>query len=121
MADSGIWDVNAVDGANPLPAEQGFKNNWLAHTGKSSTNVTQVRAGGGVPLHYHREHDEIICVIAGEGEFRLGEELRQVKPGDVIVVVAGTVHGTTANSPEFVFLSVFAPEFDPANPDRVFV
>ncbi|HXH20927.1 MAG TPA: cupin domain-containing protein [Dehalococcoidia bacterium] len=117
----GIWRIEDVDRENPLPAETGFRNTWLEHTPHSSTNVTQIRERGGARPHIHERHDEIMCVVRGEGEFRLGDEVRQVKPGDVIVAPAGTVHGPTANSPYFVFLSVFAPEFDPANPDRVFV
>ena len=79
------------------------------------------REGGGAAPHIHRQHDEIIGVIEGEGEFRLGDDVIRIKPGDVIVAASGTVHGPTPNSPAFVFLSVFAPEFDPANPDREFV
>ena len=60
-------------------------------------------------------------MVEGAGAFRLGDDVREVKPGDVIVAPAGTVHGPTPDSPAFVFLSVFAPEFDPANPDREFV
>jgi quercetin dioxygenase-like cupin family protein len=121
MSESGIWEVKEVDKANPLAAGQGFKNSWLVHTPYSSTNVTHIREAEGVGAHVHREHDEIIYVAEGAGEFRLGDEVRQVKPGQVIVAPAGTVHGPTSNSPAFVFLSIFAPEFDPSNPDRVFV
>ena len=121
MADHGVWNVNDVDKANPLPADLGFRNTWLVHTPHSSTNVTQIREGGGARPHTHREHDEIIFVTEGEGEFRIGDEVRLVRPGDVIVASAGTVHGPTSSSPRFVFLSIFAPEFDPANPDRVFI
>jgi quercetin dioxygenase-like cupin family protein len=117
----GIWHVDDVDRENPLPEDTGFRNTWLEHTPHSSTNVTQIREGGGARPHIHERHDESICVIQGDGEFRLGDEVRNVKPGDVIVASAGTVHGPTPNSPRFVFLSVFAPEFDLASPDRVFV
>jgi len=121
VADYGIWQVLEVDRANPLAEGEGFRNNWLAHTPRTSTNVTQIREHGGAAQHYHAEHDEVIFVAQGEGEFRLGDEVRTVKPGDVVVAPAGVVHGPTPNSPRFVFLSVFAPGFDPANPDRVFV
>lgn len=121
MSEPGIWHVHEVNRSNPLAADQGFKNNWLLHTPRCSTNVTQIREKGGAAAHIHREHDEIIFVAEGEGEFRLGDEVKQVRPGDVIVAPAGAVHGPTPNSPRFVFLSIFAPEFDPSNPDRVFI
>ena len=121
MAAEGIWNAPKVDSEGPLSEGEGFRNNWLAHTPRSSTNVTQIREHGGAAAHIHREHDEIIYVVEGDGEFRLGDEVRQVKPGDLIVAPAGTVHGPTPRSPRFVFVSVFAPEFDPAQPDREFV
>lgn len=121
MDGPGIWRVTRVDTENPLAPDQAFKQTWLSHGHHSSTNVTHIREAGGIRAHIHREHDETIYVIEGQGEFRFGAELKAVSPGDVIVAPAGTVHGPTANSPTFVFLSVFAPEFDPANPDRVFV
>lgn len=121
MEESGIWRVSEVASGDPLGADQGFKNSFLSHSPRSSTNVTQIRAAGGARAHIHREHDEVIVVMEGAGEFRLGDEVREVRPGDVVVAPAGTVHGPTADSPAFVFVSVFAPEFDPRNPDRIFV
>jgi quercetin dioxygenase-like cupin family protein len=121
MDGPGIWHVLTVDAENRPAADQSFKNTFLVHTPRSSTNVTHILAGGGVRPHVHREHDEIIVVIEGAGEFRLGDEVKSIGPGDVIVAPAGAIHGPTSNSPRFVFLSVFAPEFDPANPDRVFL
>jgi quercetin dioxygenase-like cupin family protein len=121
MSEPGIWHVKDVDQENPLPDDQGFKGTFLVHTPRSSTNITHIREGGGLRAHIHRDHDEIFYIVQGEGELRLGDELKRVKAGDVVIAPAGTIHGPTANSPEFVFLSIFAPEFDPANPDRHFV
>ena len=58
-------------------------------------------------------------VLEGEGEFRIGDRVVRVKPGDVIVAPAGTPHGTKTGG--LVLLSVFAPGQDMANLDRVVV
>jgi quercetin dioxygenase-like cupin family protein len=114
MADPGVWNVSEVDKDNPLPGDLGFRNTWLVHTPYSSTNVTQIREGGGARPHIHREHDEIIFVSEGAGEFRIGDDVKSVRPD---VITRGTVHGPTPNSLRFVFLSL-PPEFDPQSGPR---
>jgi quercetin dioxygenase-like cupin family protein len=43
--------------------------------------------------HVHRETEQISVVLDGEMEFRLGDEVRTVRPGDVILVPVGVLHG----------------------------
>lgn len=66
-----------------------------------------------VPAHRHLHHTEVVTVIEGAATFRLGNESREVKKGDIIVIPAGTVHSaiTTSKTPLKV-LSVQSPEFD---------
>jgi len=42
------------------------------------------------PFHRHHVMDELFYVIAGEGEYRWGEERLPVKPGDLVAAPAGT-------------------------------
>src|SRR6516225_3796313 len=46
---------------------------------------------GNVPKHTHRGSDEIQYVISGSGTFWLGNEQRQIHPGDLIIIPKGTV------------------------------
>lgn len=44
--------------------------------------------------HIHEESEQISSLLEGEMEFTLGEEVRVVRPGDIVVVPAGLLHGT---------------------------
>ncbi len=54
--------------------------------------VVEAQPGRGAPLHLH-EYDEIILVQDGISRLVLGEEIREGRPGDIVVVKAGTPHG----------------------------
>ena len=70
-------------------------------------------AGDGSKLHSQPDHDEIVIVIEGEGEFRVGDETRQVGPGDFIFIPRNTLHGRVRTStPTMSTLSIYAPFFD---------
>ncbi|WP_321918008.1 MULTISPECIES: cupin domain-containing protein [Paraburkholderia] len=65
---------------------------------------------GNVPKHTHRGSDEIQYVISGSGTFWLGNEQRQIHPGDLIIIPRGTVHaGSEPSSGEFKVLSIKLP------------
>jgi quercetin dioxygenase-like cupin family protein len=76
-----------------------------------------VRSGGD-PLALHRQpaHEELLVVLDGEGDFRVGDEVRHVAPGDFIFVPRDAVHGTVATEgAPLAFLSIFAPRVDLAS------
>lgn len=65
---------------------------------------------GNVPKHFHNSADEIQYIIAGKGTFWVGNEQREVGPGDLIVVPKGSAHaGSTATSGEFKALAIKLP------------
>ena len=65
---------------------------------------------GNVPKHYHNSADEIQYIISGKGVFWLGDEKREVGPGDLIVIPKGTAHaGSIASSGEFKALAIKLP------------
>lgn len=63
--------------------------------------------GDRIPLHTH-DVDEVIAILDGAGQARLGEGSRQVGPGSVVFVPANVAHGTsnTGTSP-LLILAVF--------------
>ena len=87
----------------------------------SSTVVALVQPGAGLRPHLHQHHDEIIVFLRGEATFRFADEIRQVGPGDVVSVPAGTPHATLEAKTECLLTAVFTPGFDVDNEDRVFV
>lgn len=106
---------------NPPGEEEPWTLTFVHHSERSSTGVAGIRAGAGIPPHIHREHDELIVIVEGEASFRLGDQVREVGPGDVVSVPAGTVHAPIHAGTDCLLVAVFAPRFDPENPDRDFV
>lgn len=59
--------------------------------------------------HLHPDAEEVFCILAGRGEFRLGEKVHPVGPGDVVYVGPGVLHelrNTGAGPLEFVDVNV---------------
>lgn len=48
--------------------------------------------GGATTAHYHRAAEELYLFTAGRGRLRVGEEERDVQPGDCVVIPPGAVH-----------------------------
>lgn len=124
MREAGVWDAEQVIQDNPMGGEP-IKWVYLAEGAHSTVNIVQ---GGstdyeGPPIsipHIHQEHDEILYILKGEGEFRLGDRTLPFKAGHVVFIPAGMVH-TPIVVGYLAALSIYAPYFDPQNPDRIFV
>ena len=73
-----------------------------------------------VPYHIHVHHDELLYVLRGKGDFRIGRDIFNFEPGNVLYVPMNTIHGAKIDS-DLKPLSAYTPRFDIRNPDRVFV
>ena len=70
-------------------------------------------SGGGSKLHTQPNHDEIVIVIDGEAEFRVGEEVHRVGPGDFVFIPRNTLHGRVRTITDSMSaLSIYSPYFD---------
>lgn len=98
--------------------EMGIKWSYLNYGEFCTFNVVHVSNPKGIPLHTHDEHDEVVQVLDGECEVRVGEERRRLKKGDTFFAPKGTPHGISGTG---TFLSVYGPAFDPKKPDRAFI
>ena len=58
-------------------------------------NATIGIQSGNVAKHTHPKTDEIQYIIEGSGAMWLGNERKEFKPGTLIVIPKGTVHGGT--------------------------
>ena len=105
---------------HPAP-DGGLLLTWIRHTERSSTGVVDIAPGGGLKPHIHETHDEIVTVLEGSVDFRVGDTVFEATAGDVIPVAAGTVHAPIHSSGGCPLTPVFTPWFDPNAPDRVFV
>lgn len=77
-----------------------------------TANVGIVRDSGNA-LHTQMQHDEILVIIEGDVDFKVGDEVRRVGRGDLVFIPQNMLHGPIlAEGQRFAALSVFAPYFD---------
>ena len=70
-------------------------------------------SGGGSKLHTQPDHDEIVIVIDGEAEFKVGDEVYRIGPGDFVFIPRNTLHGRVRTITESMSaLSIYSPFFD---------
>ena len=67
-----------------------------------------VEPGAGAPLHIH-EVDELITVLEGQVEGRIGDDEATVLPNQTMVVPKGVVHGFTASGEKTTVALAFFP------------
>ena len=85
----------------------------MAHRRVSSTRAySQVSPGAGAPLHYH-ESDELIVVLEGALEARLGDETQHVGPNHTIVVPPRVPHAFSSVGAGDAHVLAFFPVPDP--------
>ena len=54
----------------------------------------KIGAGAEVPAHTH-PHEQVGHVVSGRMQFRIGDEVRELGPGDGYAVPGGVVHSAT--------------------------
>ena len=78
-----------------------------AHSEKMTAGEVTLDANIEVPAHEH-PHDQVTLVISGKLEFILGDDTREMGPGDAVVIPGGVRHGVRTKQ-VCVLLDVFAP------------
>jgi len=77
-----------------------------------TANVGIVRDSGNA-LHTQKHHDELLVIIEGNVDFKVGSEVQKVSKGDLVFIPQNTLHGPILEEGQsFAALSVFAPYFD---------
>ena len=90
-------EVTNLDNAAPFIAMDGSEiRELLAHRNSAIRNQSlaeaRVPVGGSTLEHYHAQTEEIYYITAGAGRMRIGNETRDVKPGDAIAIPPGSRH-----------------------------
>ena len=78
----------------------------------SSMDLSTVDVGAGAPLHVHAA-DELIVVLEGTLEVRLGDEVQKVGPDHTLVIPPHVPHGFTSLGPGPARMIAFFPVPDP--------
>ena len=69
-----------------------------------------VPAGGSTTRHHHKASEEFYFILDGDGTMEIDESVRQVGPGDAILIPPGAWHRITASS-DLRFLCCCAPPY----------
>ena len=88
---------------------------WTAARNQSLAEAS-VPPGGETAAHFHRETEELYFFTAGAGRMRLGEEEREVRAGDCVVIPPGVEHKLWNPSGDpLVLLCCCAPPYSDAD------
>jgi mannose-6-phosphate isomerase-like protein (cupin superfamily) len=69
--------------------------------------------GSATTPHYHPTTEEIYYILEGTGSMRIGDETRDVGPGDAIAIPPGAIHQITNTGPGTLkFLCCCAPGYE---------
>ena len=90
-------DVTAYDDIAPFTTKDGSEiREWAGPVSAPAVNQSLAEAsvppGGATAEHYHRRTEELYLITAGTGRLRIGEEERDVAPGDCAVIPPGARH-----------------------------
>jgi mannose-6-phosphate isomerase-like protein (cupin superfamily) len=90
-------DVRNIDRVPALTTKDGSEiRELLAYRNSCIRNQTLAEArlapGAGTTPHHHVKTEEIYYVLAGRGLMRVGEESREIGPGDAVAIPPGTLH-----------------------------
>jgi quercetin dioxygenase-like cupin family protein len=80
--------------------------------------VEDMTAGRKMRVHKHLHHDELIFIHQGEGSLTLGEQVYDVKTGDVVFIPRDTWHGLDNTGKENLKM-VF--QYSPAGFEQYFI
>lgn len=76
--------------------------------------------GAAHPSIRHRRTDELAYVLSGSGSGVIDGRRLRLRPGDVLLIPAGSAHAFRAGPRGLDVLSVFAPALDLRDPDIVY-
>ncbi len=89
----------------------------LAHRNSCIRNQSlaeaRVEPGAKTAAHFHRQTEEIYYIVEGTGLMTIGDEQRQVGPGDAVAIPPGVVHQIfNSGLKPLVFLCCCAPAYE---------
>jgi mannose-6-phosphate isomerase-like protein (cupin superfamily) len=80
---------------------------------KQSLAEARLPPGASTTPHYHPLTEEIYYILEGNGQMRIGEETRDVAPGDAIAIPPGAIHTIlNTGTATLKFLCCCAPPYE---------
>ena len=105
--------MSAFDRLGDVAPQQLF-DGFLAraiHGERLTFAIVEIDPDSPLPEHYH-ENEQLGMVLRGSMTFRIGDEERELVPGDTWRIPPNTPHSATAGPDGAVALDVFAPTRD---------
>lgn len=97
---------------DPSTAQDPVKRRFICDGEFLTANIATGGETGGA-IHTQPVHDEIVIVLDGEADFRVGNEGRHIGPGHMVFIPRNTPHGRVRlRTPKFSALSIYGPFFD---------
>lgn len=88
-----VTSLTPDDFASPPPG--GTLRSKTFVTADGATVAVQI---GTIFKHYHADANEVQYVVEGTGREWLGDGMRDIKPGDMLIIPKGTPHGGTVET-----------------------
>lgn len=90
-------DIRNIDEVESFITKDGSEiRELLAHRNsviaQQSLAEARLPVGASTTPHYHRETEEIYYILRGRGLMTIGDDRREVGPGDAIAIPPGAVH-----------------------------
>lgn len=94
----------------------GFTNNAMVKTPTFTVGAVSVKDE--IKPHRHNDGSHVLYIVSGAGTMTHGDRTIALKPGMVVYVPVGIVHGVKSTG-ELTFVDFAQPPFDPAKMDWV--
>jgi mannose-6-phosphate isomerase-like protein (cupin superfamily) len=85
-------DVTSLGAVEPFTTKDGSSIRELQHTQAQSLAEAKLAPGQATERHYHRASEEIYFLLEGTGVLELDGQLRDVQPGDAVLIPPGVWH-----------------------------
>ena len=90
------------------PLAPGGPTAKVSGSSRTPTTELQIIEMSKIRLHHHEQEDHIVYVARGRATARLGDETREVKPGDILNIPRRIPHGFTKIGDENLVVLVIA-------------
>lgn len=95
--------------AYPIEITDGWTSTPVSHHKEYDVYQFEGQADTAIPRHCHPDHMEVIYVVSGEVNLRLGREDACLSQGAVQTIYPGKEHEIICVSQDTILLSIFQP------------
>jgi len=97
---------HSADEVAPQKLSEGITQ-WVVTGEKVMLAIHEVTSGTAVDPHHH-ESEQIVYMLSGTMKFRLGEEEREMSPGDFVVIPSNAEHSAEVLA-DMKTVEIFSP------------